>query len=53
MKAKMIARLFVAVAFLAAAVLLCVSSVMKAVNDPVPGDRAATNDAVKVDFDFT
>ena len=53
MKAKMIARLFVAVAFLAAAVLLCVSSVMKAVNDPVPDDMAATNDAVKVDFDFT
>lgn len=53
MKAKMIARRFVVVAFLAAAVLLCVSSVMKAVNDPVLGDRAATNDAVKVDFDFT
>ena len=53
MKAKMIARLFVVVAFLAAAVLLCVSSVMKAVKDPVPGGMAATNDAVKVDFDFT
>jgi len=52
MKAKIIARPFLALAFVAVVALLCIDSISEAAN---PGHDAptATNENVKVDFDFT
>lgn len=52
MNVKTVLGLLLVTAFLAAAALLCVSVAMKNV-DSVSDGSAATNDAVKVDFDFT
>ncbi len=52
MRFRIPARTFFVGAFLAAAALLCVSFETKNPNS-VSGGLAATNDSVKVDFDFT